>query len=69
MFVVGAQPDWAYEFSDRTGPDTQILQNWSIFVNQENLKFSKFTRFWTKADYCQWLLCQFEFQSENLRAE
>ena len=24
--LVRARPDWAYEFSDRTGPDTQIRQ-------------------------------------------
>ena len=36
-----AQPDWAYEFPDRTGPDTKIYWTKSglIFLNILNTKY------------------------------
>ena len=41
-----AQPDWAYEFSERTGPDTHICQTGLGFfvVNQNGFSFSQDAR-------------------------
>ena len=60
IYPFRAQQDWAYEFPDRTGPDTQICRtgpagpdwirtyNFKFFTIKINKKRKNFKKFWKK---------------------